>query len=416
MAPDLQPELVLSFEDACACITKHASRVKIPAIESVPLLDGLGRFLAEEIHADRDFPPFDRATRDGYAVRAADLAQVPVGVKLLGSVKAGERLSANLGSLKPGQCVEIMTGAPVPTGADAVVMVEYTRQQGDVIHIERSVKTGENIVPTGNEAHSGQVLLTTGTRISHPQIALAAAVGKTQLSVFKRPSVAILSTGDEIVEIENAPGPSQIRNSNSYSLAAQVIAAGGEPVQLPIAPDERSRLQTLVKEGLNYDLLLLSGGVSMGKYDLVEDVLREFNAEFFFTGALIQPGRPVVFGRATSAGRQTYFFGLPGNPVSTMVTFDLFARKMLQALAGGSAAPQLFAKAKLVESFKPKLGLTRFLPAILSGDHADPSVKLIAWQGSGDLAAIARANCYLVVPPDRELLSAGELVSILQLG
>jgi molybdopterin molybdotransferase len=256
-------------------------------------------------------------------------------------------------------------------------------------------------------------LLKRGLRIGYPQIAVASAVGKTELRVYKKPKIAILSTGDEVVDIAAEPGPHQIRNSNSFSLAAQVIATGAEPVQLPVAPDEPQRLRELIRQGLDSDLLLLSGGVSMGKFDLVENVLREFDAEFFFTGALIQPGKPVVFGRTKTSDKLRHFVGLPGNPISTMVTFELFARPLIEALSGASPAPLLFAQARLKAEFKTRPGLTRFIPAVLYGEHANPEVELVGWQGSGDIASMARANCFLVVPPNREKINASENVSIL---
>jgi len=237
---------------------------------------------------------------------------------------------------------------------------------------------------------------------------MAAAAGSASLQAFRKPRVAILSTGDELVDVAEKPGPSQIRNSNSYSLAALVAANGGEPVQLPIAPDEEGKLTELVREGLKADLLLLSGGVSMGKFDLVEKVLKELGAEFFFTGAMIQPGKPVVFGAVS----ETPFFGLPGNPVSVMVTFDLFARQLVEALSGAEPSRQKSATARLKKEFKTKTGLTRFLPAILEGELYDAEIEVVPWQGSGDLLAAARANCYLVVPPDRERLAKGEMVTV----
>jgi molybdopterin molybdotransferase len=228
----------------------------------------------------------------------------------------------------------------------------------------------------------------------------------------------VLTTGDEIVSIDATPGPTQIRNSNSYSLAVQIRNAGGEPILLPVAPDEPRKLRTLIEEGLKRDLLLMTGGVSMGRYDLVEQVLEELKAEFFFTGAKIQPGRPVVFGKCGAgalAGESTgtYFFGLPGNPVSTMVTFELFARPILEALAGMSPRTLFFVYAKLKAEIRIKPGLKRFLPAILSGEFEASQVELVRWQGSGDVAATARANCYIVIPPDRDRIPAGEFVAIL---
>jgi molybdopterin molybdotransferase len=407
--------LVLSFADARRCVEEYANAVQAGThhLEHFPILDSLNRVLAEDVLADRDFPPFPRATRDGYAVRAQDLSSLPAKLKVIGQVKAGASLSPEIGPVLSGTCAEIMTGAPVPDGADAVVMVEYTSAIGDRVEITRSVKPGENVVPTGSEAQSGQILLKRGNRISYPQIAVAASVGKSKLSVYRKPRVAILSTGDEVVDISTAPGPNQIRNSNSFSLAAQVLAAGADPVQLPIAPDEPARLRELIEDGLHSDLLLLSGGVSMGKFDLVEEILREFEAEIFFTGAMIQPGKPIVFGRISRNGNQNYFLGLPGNPTSTMVTFELFARPVIDALSGAPPSPLVFAQAMLKADFKTRPGLTRFLPARLFGSHANPEVELVGWQGSGDIVSVARANCFLVVPPDRERIAAGEHVSIL---
>ena len=447
---------IVSFEQARRLVEQHAATVCPGEVETVELLAGLGRVLAEGIVADRDFPPFARATRDGYAVRAADLAEVPARLEVVGEVKAGDWPEPGVCSVERGQAVGIMTGAPLPAGADAVVMVEHTSaalsshpnvaQNATLgwgtlgcdtlgekfVEILRSVRPGENFVPRGAEALAGQLLLDRGRRLDHAGIAVAASVGKSRVQVFRKPRVAVLSTGDEVVELDATPGPAQIRNSNSYSLAAQVQNAGGEGVRLEIAPDERGRLRELIEEGLDCDLLLLTGGVSMGKYDLVEQVLGELKAEFYFTGAEIQPGRPVVFGSCgadtplradgefaantrtgVSAPHEKYFFGLPGNPVSTMVTFELFARPMIEALAGQTPQRLIFLRARLKSEIRTKTGLKRFLPAVLSGEFENAEVELARWQGSGDIAALARANCYVVVPPDRERMDAGEWVPLL---
>jgi len=423
---------VVSFEAARHLVEQHATGVNASEIETVDLLAGLARVLAEGIVADRDFPPFARATRDGYAVRAADLAEIPARLEVVGEVKAGDWPEPGVCSVEPGQAIGIMTGAPLPSGADAVVMVEHTSLNGNSVDVRRGIRVGENFVPRGAEAHAGQLLLDRGCRLDHASVAIAASVGRSFVHVFKKPRVAVLSTGDELVEINATPGPAQIRNSNSYSLAAQVQSAGGEAVRLAIAPDERGRLRSLIEEGLGCDLLLLTGGVSMGKYDLVEQVLGELKAEFYFTGAEIQPGRPVVFG---SCGADTvvcadgeftaykragapalhsrYFFGLPGNPVSTMVTFELFVRPMIEALSGMTARRLIFLGAKLKSEIRTKTGLTRFLPAVLSGEFENAEVELARWQGSGDIAALARANCYVVIPPDRERIGVGEWVPVL---
>jgi molybdopterin molybdotransferase len=218
-----------------------------------------------------------------------------------------------------------------------------------------------------------------------------------------------------VVDINLRPGPNEIRNSNSYSLSAQVRAAGGEPLILPVARDEAEEIALLLRKGFEADLLLITGGVSMGKYDLVEQVLASFEARVLFTGARIQPGKPVVCGEVTRREETTPFFGLPGNPVSTMVTFHIFARVVLDALAGAKPQPLPFSQAELKSEFRTKTGLTRFLPALLGGTHRRPEVEVIRWQGSGDLMAAARANCYIVIPPDRERFAAGEAVTVLML-
>jgi molybdopterin molybdotransferase len=409
---------ILSFEDARGTVEEHAARVGPGRTEFVELLAAAGRVLAEPVVADRDLPPFPRSTRDGYAVRSSDLARCPVTLDVIAEIKAGETLDRIPASLGTGQAAAIMTGAPVPAGADAVVMVEYTVQHGNRVEIAKNVAPGENIVPCGAEARSGSPLLDRGLRLNDAAVGLAASAGKARLQVYAQPRVAVLTTGDEIVAINATPGPTQIRNSNSYSLAVQILRAGGVPILLPVAPDEVHGLRSLIEKGRDSDLLLLTGGVSMGRYDLVEQVLAQMHAEFFFTGAKIQPGRPVVFGKcnATSLagkGGSQYLFGLPGNPVSTMVTFELFARPMLEALAGMAPRKLLFVHAKLKSEIRVKPGLKRFLPAILSGEFENAQVELVPWQGSGDIAATARANCYIVISADRDHIATGEFVAIM---
>jgi molybdopterin molybdotransferase len=398
-----------SFLEARALVESYAAQAARPSHEEVALLDADGRILAEDIRADRNFPPFARSTRDGFAVRAADLASIPARLRVVAEIAAG---ALSQTAIQPSEAAEIMTGAALPESADAVVMVEYTRREGEFVIIERAVKSGDNFVPCGAEAKAADLLLGDGSRINPAAIAIAASVGKAKLKVYRKPQIAILATGDELVELDEQPNAVQIRNSNSYSLAAQVRRAGGEPRILPIGRDELPALTEAVRSARSSDLLLLSGGVSMGKYDLVEQVLAAEGAEFKMTGARIQPGKPVVFG-VLPGPRPLPFFGLPGNPISTMATFDLFVTPMLHALAGATAAPLRFARAVLEAEFKTGPGLTRFLPASLTGDVQQSRVKLIPWHGSGDLAAIVRANCYLVVPPDLTTIAAGAQVTVL---
>jgi molybdopterin molybdotransferase len=371
----------------------------LPGVETVPLDSALGRVLAEDAAADRDYPPFDRSMRDGFAVRAADL---PGTLRLTGEIRAGQHFDGALGA---GEAIEIMTGAPVPRGADAVVMVEHTEGNGDRVVMLRPVESGANIAPRGSEAGASGIVLQRGSRLEYPGIAWLAATGRSKVKVFARPRVTIVSTGDEIVEIGQEPAPHQIRNSNGWSISAQVKRAGGIPVRMPVARDTVEDTRWIVEQALEGDMLLLSGGVSAGRYDVVETVLAEMGAEFYFDRVLIQPGQPLVFGRVSGK----FFFGLPGNPVSGMVTFEVFARAALDLLAGTNEAPLPITLAKLSRRFTHKPGLTRFLPACVQGCEVTP----IEWRGSGDIAAICRANSFLVAAADKPEYAAGDLISLL---
>jgi molybdopterin molybdotransferase len=302
-----------------------------------------------------------------------------------------------------------MTGAAVPPGADAVVMIEHTQRDGDLVRFERAAHAGQNIVPRGSEAAAGQTVLTPGTRLGFAELALAAQVGAVQLQCAKRPRVAILSTGDEVVLIDQHPGEFQIRNSNSVSLAAQVRIAGGEPVVLGNAADRVEDLGEKMERGLKDDALVLTGGVSMGKYDLVESVLKAMGAEFYFDAVAIRPGKPAVF--AICRGKPV--FGLPGNPVSTMVTFELFVTAAIDLLSGAPARPLPLVEARLREALNERAGLTHFLPARIEWRGTMPEVKALKWQGSGDITALANANCFVMAPAEKEKIAAGESVSVL---
>lgn len=371
-----------------------------PGVENVELEACAGRVLAEDIAADRDTPALSRSVRDGYAVRAEDL---PGELTVIGEVRAGTRYE---GRVDRGQAVEIMTGAPIPEGADAVVMVEHTERVNGRVKVAAGAEPQQFINPQGCEAAANETVLRAGKRIDYTVVALLAAFGRTHVKVHRRPNVAIIATGDEIVEVGEKPSDFQIRNSNAYSLAAQVTRAGGVPNILPVARDTLDATREAVKRGLQADLLLLSGGVSAGKYDVVEPVLAEFSATFFFDRVLIQPGQPVVFGQAG-----IFFFGLPGNPSSTMVTFEIFARAALELLAGQREPVLQMPFARLTRDFRHRPGLTRFLPAHLSDDGA--SVTPVEWHGSGDVPAMTRANAYLVADPFRAEYARGEFIQVL---
>jgi molybdopterin molybdotransferase len=416
------PMQVIDFERALETVMEHArlrrQRCADLKAEEVPLLDSLGRVLAKGLLADRDQPPFDRATRDGFAVRADALSAGPP-LKIIGQVRAGEVWQG--APMKSGEAIEIMTGAPVPAGADAVVMIEHVNLSEGTVQAARgrTLRVGENIVPRGSEAHEDTVVVPATALIGAAEIALAANSGMSTLEVFSRPTVAIVATGDELVDLSETPDARQIRNSNSYALVAMVATAGGKPERLEIARDVREQLRERVAQGRQHDLVLFSGGVSMGKFDLVEEVLSEFGAEFIFTGVKMQPGKPVVFGRlpkrddGDGTGPECYFFGLPGNPVSTQVTFHCFVEPFLRLICGEEVTGPHFVQATLSEDVEAKASLTRVLPAHLSSDFRQPSVRLVSWQGSGDLAANARANCYAVLPSEHDDFHAGDVITVL---
>lgn len=398
---------MLTFNEAVAAVRSalEAAAPK-PATETIRLPDALGRVIADDIKADRDYPPFRRSARDGYALRAADADQAQFTLKCVGEARAGGYFA---GKVESGECVSIMTGAPVPEGADSVAMVEDTRADAERVTFRKPAKLLDNIVARACEAGAGQTVLRSGARLGAAEIGLLAAIGVAEPRVFRSPEVAIVATGDEIVPVERTPDWFQIRNSNSFALAAQVRRAGGNPRLVGIAPDDPKKLRTCIVEGLQSDLLLLSGGVSAGKYDFVETVLAGLNAETWFDAVAIRPGKPVVFGRA---GR-TFFFGLPGNPVSAYVTFELFVRPAIAVLGGAQFEPPIFVNARASRAINRREGLTAFVPARLSPGSESVEVAPVRWQGSGDLAGLPTANCFIVLRPDRDSPQSGDPVEVM---
>lgn len=415
----------LSYHQAAALIAAHAAQLSgaAAAAERVPLGQAQGRVLAQPIHADSDQPAFARSARDGYACRAREIsAHMPLA--LAGTIRAGQ---APGGPLPPNAVWEIMTGAAVPAGADSVVMLEHVEitdgPSGATVRLlpPHTAAEGGNIVPQGAQARKGDEVLAVGATMDAAQIALAASCGYAAVGVFPRPRVAILATGDEIVPIESTPALGQIRDSNAAMLAALVVAAGGTPWVFPPVADTAEALDAALARSADADLLVITGGVSAGKFDLVEPALARAGARFHFTGVRIQPGKPAVFAKRLIPGTSPDLkgrsmqccFGLPGNPVSTAVTFALFAAPVLAALAGKSEPVPRFALAELAAPVKTKPGLTRFLPATCDFSIQRPRVALVPWHGSGDIAAMALANCYLVVPEDATQLDPGVTVRIL---
>ncbi|KAA6460222.1 molybdopterin molybdotransferase MoeA [Acidobacteria bacterium AB60] len=406
-----------SYDEAATLIAAYSRELHMRpfATEVVGLRQAAGRVAAKALLADREMPAFPRSTRDGFACKAAEASSHEF-LFLAGSTRAGD---APTGLLPAASVWEIMTGAAVPAGADAVAMLEHVEQVAGKVRLipPRVLEPGENVVPVGVEARTGEEVVPAGSRLTASQIAAAAACGYSSLEVFKKPRVAILTTGDELVGVDQTPGPGKIRNSNAPMLAALVEQACAEPWVLPVVRDNGAEIETALREAIQADMVLISGGVSAGKFDLVEPALAQIGARVHFTGVRIQPGKPLVFCEVPRNESQAVpVFGLPGNPISSAATFLLFAHPVLSGLAGSNEVRPRFSIAVLTREVKGKSGLTRFVPsacAFHAVNEANPEVAPVNWQGSGDLAAFARANCFAVVPEGIDRLSAGDLVRIL---
>jgi molybdopterin molybdotransferase len=393
----------LEFAEARRIVIDTVRALALPQTsESIPLDQAHGRILAEDLTADRDYPTLERSLRDGFAIHFHDAPGV---LQVRGEVRAGE---AEKAPLELGEALEIMTGAPVPAGADAVVMVEHVKRLNDGrVQLDARAGQGQFINPRGAEAAAGSLLIPKATLLDASHIASLAMTGHSAVHVRTRPSVAILATGDEIVTLHQQPAPHQIRNSNSHMLASLVTASGGTPTILPVAGDTREALLPLLQRGLTHDMLIVSGGVSAGKYDLVKPTLRELGVQFHFERVRVQPGQPTAFGTFSNKP----VFGLPGNPGSTLITFQLFARAALQLLAGIDYPVLPLLSATFEAPFNHKLGLTRFLPARLSDDGQH--LRHIPWQGSSDIPALAKANVFLVADHDRQYWAIGDTIRVL---
>ena len=381
--------------------------------ERVELAETLGRVLAEDVVADTDLPPFDRAQMDGYAVRAQDVKEAPVRLRIAGESAAGRGWHHQLDE---GQAVRIMTGAPVPVGADSVQQVELTHElkDGTVVELLETVETGKSIVPRGSEIKAGEVVLSAGLRINAAMMAVLAAFGYAQVEVFRKPRVAVLATGTELVAVDQKPGQDQIRDSNNYSISAYAELAGATVQRMPLTGDETALLKRQISEAAKRcDLIVTSGGVSMGVYDVTKAALKELDAELFFERVALRPGKPTVFARLPNG---TLVFGLPGNPVSVSVTFNLFARTALLAMQG-SAEPALKREtAVLARSVKGTADRESYLPAQLTtNDDGELVAFPLKWGGSSDFVAFALTTALLIVPANVKAIEAGSLVNVLRL-
>ena len=378
----------------------------------VALAEARGRVLAEDVAADTDLPPFDRALMDGYAVRTADTDGAPVRLRVVGEAAAGRGWR---GTLLAGEAVRIMTGAPVPAGADSVQQVEVTRELagGASVEIDKPTQAGQFISRRATEIEQGEIVLRAGTQINAASLAALASFGRARVLVGARPRAAVLATGTELVAVDAQPGPDQIRDSNSYSLMGYAEAAGAEVERLPFAGDDPDLLQRLIAEAAaRADVLVLSGGVSMGVYDFTKAALAALGAEIFFERVSLRPGKPTVFARL---GR-TLVFGLPGNPVSVSVTFNLFARTALRALQGADDAALAEEQAVLGGDVKGALERASYLPAQLRTDDKGRLICApLRWGGSSDFVAFTRADALLIVDAGTKRLAAGAVVRVVRL-
>jgi molybdopterin molybdotransferase len=399
---------MLSVAGAQAVVGQHAR--PLPP-ELAPLTAAtLGLVLAEDVASDIDMPPYDKALMDGFAVRSSDLPAGRGVLTISDEITAGQMPHS---PLAPGQAARIMTGAPLPVGADAVVMIERAQAlDGNQVHLDdEAVTPGRNILAKGREIRRGDVVLRKGSLLRPQEFGILSSVGRSAVNVHPRPEVALLSTGDEVVEPSQMPGPGQIRNSNGPMLLAQIYQAGASPRFLGIAHDRSESLGPLMEDGLRSSVLVLSGGVSAGKRDLVPDVLQELGVQAHFHKVEMKPGKPVLFGTRGS----TLVFGLPGNPVSALVAFELFVRPALRRLLGHrNPGPQLIAAA-LAEDFAYRTDRPTYHPAHLEDGDKGWCVRPVPWFGSADLRALALANALVLFPPGSQSHRRGQVFSVLAL-
>jgi molybdopterin molybdotransferase len=405
---------VLSVEEA---LERILATVRVLEPERVPILEALGRVLAEEVVADRNIPPLPNSAMDGYAVRAADVARVPARLRVIAEAPAGRLCPVEVG---PGSAVRIMTGAPIPAGADAVVPFEHTRVVQDSscptadewIEVLRETRPGANVREAGEDVRAGQVVLTPGRVLRPQEIGMLAALGRTEVAVIRRPRVAILATGDEVVPPWETPGPGQIRDANSYTVAAQVRRYGGIPLILGVARDE----ETLIREGVRRalaeraDLIVTSGGVSIGDFDLVKQVLAA-EGEMRFWSLNMKPGRPLAFGVVGGVP----LVGLPGNPVSAMIATELFVRPAVLKMQGFTEWPWPELRARLTDPIVRKDGRRHYLRVRLRETPDGWEATLTGDQGSGILSSLVQADGLAVIPEDVDHLPAGAEVRVLRI-
>jgi molybdopterin molybdotransferase len=394
---------MIEVAEALAVVLRHVRPLPPHAGPPAP-----GRVLAEAVVSDIDMPPYDKAMMDGYAIRGEDLGAGPHELEVVEEISAGRTPQKEVGR---GQAARIMTGAPMPAGADAVVIIERCEPVGEnAVRVPGPVAQGHNVQPRAREIRRGETVLAAGTLLRAQEIGLLGIVGRPSVLTHPGPRVAVLATGDELVEPDHEPGPGQIRNSNAPMLVAQVASAGGHPHYLGIARDNVSHLWQLIGDGLTHDVLLLTGGVSAGKLDLVPDVLRDLGVTAHFHKVRMKPGKPVLFGTRD----ESLVFGLPGNPVSAFVCFELFVRPALRRLAGHAPAPPEFVPLPLADEFPYTTDRLTYHPARIEAAQVGEHVRPVVWHGSPDLRALTTANALVVLPAGDHMHRAGATVSVLR--
>ncbi|HEY2893211.1 MAG TPA: gephyrin-like molybdotransferase Glp [Pirellulales bacterium] len=405
---------MLNVEEARQLVLQHAGALPV---SEVRLIEALGLVLAEQVTSDVDSPPHDKSVVDGYAVIAADLAGGSAELQVVEEVTAG---NVPTRPVSRGQATRIMTGAPLPTGADAVVMIEYSEAIAAPGGFERvrlsapRTVAGQNIVQRATSLTQGQIVLEANTRLRPAEIGLLAEVGRARVRAIPRPGVAIVSTGNELVGVHDSPRPGQIRNSNGPLLLASSVAVGATAIDLGIARDERPDLHDKFSKGLESDVLIISGGVSAGVLDLVPSVLNQLGVREVFHKISLKPGKPIWFGHHARERGQTLVFGLPGNPVSSFVCFELFVKPALKALAGlPTCTPML--RAELTVAQVHRGDRPTYQPARLVMAEGKPQVTPLRWHGSGDLRVLSDANALVHFSAGERQYETGELVEVLPL-
>ncbi|MEK6589675.1 MAG: gephyrin-like molybdotransferase Glp [Nitrospinota bacterium] len=397
---------MISVDEALKIIVNKGK--VIDRVDLVGLDSAHERILAEDIYSDIDIPPFNKSSMDGYAVISDDLMNIPVDLKVIEEIPAGYFPKK---TVKKGTAAKVMTGAPIPEGADAVVMVENTEVlEKGMVRILSTVKKGDNISKKGEDVKKGDKVLTRGAVLRYQEISMLAATGNPRVKVLSQPKVSILATGTELVEPDRVPLPGQIRNSNSYSLFTQCQSSGIIPEYLGIAVDDEHDLRKKIKRGLDSDIFLISGGVSMGDYDFVPLTLKESGVKIEFEKVAIKPGKPFLFG---TKGK-TLIFGLPGNPVSTLIIFEVFVRPVLKKMSGHSSDSQLKGKARIGKDFnRRRAERQEYIPVSINRSGVEVKATPVEFHGSADMMALTKANGFLVIPAGVNKLTMGGMCDVL---